>query len=625
MIRTLLLIAFLLLPIQAAAQSPARPAGDYPGVIGLEVDVSDTARRIYRVRETIPVAAPGRLTLLYPQWLPGNHAPTGQLEKLAGLTFTGAGGRTLAWRRDPIDLYAFHVEVPAGTTSVEATFQFLTPIESTQGGRIVVSPEALDLQWQAVTLYPKGWPAKRIRVQPSVRLPDGWSHAVALDPAPGAPATAGRVAFAATTLETLVDSPLFAGRYYKRYDLDPGSRTPVHLNVFAETPERAEASAQQIEAHREMVRQADKLFGVRRFDRYEFLLGLTSGLSGIGLEHLRSSENITTRDYFTDWTKSATGRDLLPHEYTHSWNGKHTRPRGLEQADYNTPVDAGLLWVYEGLTDYWGVVLAARSGLITAEQGRDTFAELASTFDNRPGRQWRSVLDTTADPAIAYRRPKAWTSWQRSTDYYTEGALVWLEADTLIRERSNNRRSLDDFARAFFGRKDAGPMPQLYDRANVVAALNAVQPYDWATFFAERIDRPGVATPTAGLERGGYRLTYAETPSAWTAAGETDASSFLSLGMSARRDGTVASVLWDGPAFAAGLTGGQSRIVAVNGLAYDDARIKAAVRSKGQIELIVREGDRYRTVTLDARQGPRYPRLERAAGPARLDDILAKR
>ena len=594
----------------------------YPGVIRLEVDATDLSRRIYRVRETLPVVGPGPLTLLYPQWLPGNHAPTGQLEKLAGLLIR-SNGRTLPWRRDPANLYAFVVDVPDGARSLDLEFQFLSPTAVDQGGRVVVSSDMLSLQWQAVVLYPAGHRASAITVQPSVRLPQGWSHAVALD----RPTVAGdTVSFAPTSLETLVDSPLYAGRYVRKVDLDTGPQ-PVRLNIFADSPELLEATPEQLEAHRALVRQADRVFGRRRFDHYDFLLGLSRRLGGIGLEHLRSSENTTSATYFTEWARTAPGRDLLPHEYTHSWNGKFMRPAGLSAPHYNTPVDPRLLWVYEGQTDYWGVVLAARSGLITPEQARDAFAGYAAGFDQgRPGRAWRSVEDTTFDPAIAYRRPKAAGSWQRGTDYYSEAALVWLEADALIRERSNGRRSLDDFARRFFGGPPAGAPLQTYGLDDVVRALNAVEPYDWAGFLRARIEATGVASPAQGLQRAGYRLTYTDTPSNYF-SNDSEGGGALnltySLGLTLSSTGAVGSVLWEGPAYDAGLALGAT-VVAVNGLAYDADRMRAAVRARAPIELIVREGDRFRTVSIPYRDGLRYPRLERVAGtPARLDQILA--
>lgn len=603
----------------------------YPGVIRLQVDVTDVNRRIFRVRETIPVSRPGPMTLLYPQWLPGNHAPTGQLEKLAGLTIQ-AGGRPVAWRRDPINLYAFHLDVPAGVQALDIDFQFLSPTSTEQGGRIVVSPELLDLQWQAVVLYPAGHAARRIQVEPIVRLPQGWSYATALrtpagsaTSAPGAPA-GGTVTFAPTDLDTLVDSPLYAGRHFRRVQLDSGAQ-PVALNIFADAPEHLAATPEQLEAHRRLVRQADALFGRRRFQHYDFLLHLSRRLTGIGLEHLQSSENTTVTNYFTEWDRSASSRSLLPHEYTHSWNGKFMRPAGLSRLDFNTPVDARLLWLYEGQTDYWGVVLAARAGLITAEQARADFAGAAGDYADRPGRAWRSVEDTTADPAIAYRRPKAWGDWQRGTDYYVEGGLVWLDADTLIRERSGGRRSLDDFARRFFGEPPAGAPLQTYEFGDIVRALNAVQPYDWASFLNARFQRPGAPAPLEGLARGGYRLTYAETPLPYLAGAGGGLDLDDSLGLSLRADGGITAVSWDGPAFREGLAvGGQ--ILAVDGLAYDAERMRGAVHAaKGRttpIELLVRTGDHFRTVSIRYDGGLRYPRLERVAGtPARLDQILA--
>jgi predicted metalloprotease with PDZ domain len=500
MIRPLLLAALLAAaPAHPAAAQPSgkAPAARtaFPGVIRLEVDVSDTERRVYRVRETIPVPRPGRMTLLYPQWLPGNHSPTGQLEKLAGLVIRG-GGQTLQWRRDPTNLYAFHVEVPRGVSALDIEFQFLSPIVTDQGGRIVVSPDLLSLQWQAVVLYPAGYPASAITVQPSVRLPEGFTFATALD--------RDGAAFRPVDLETLIDSPLYAGRYARTIELDVGP-APVRLNIFADSPELLEAKPEHIEAHRRLITQADAVFGRRRFDHYDFLLALTRRLSGIGLEHLRSSENNTVPNYFTEWDRTASARTLLPHEYAHSWNGKAVRPAGIYRPDFNTPIDPRLLWLYEGQTDYWGTVLAARSGLITAEQARADFAGTAAQMAARAGRAWRPLEDTTFDPAIAYRRPKAWGSFQRGTDYYGEGALVWLEADTLIRERSNGQRSLDDFARRFFSGPPVKTDIQTYTFDDIVRTLNAVEPYDWAGFLRARVGhceralRPWAASPGAAI------------------------------------------------------------------------------------------------------------------------------
>jgi predicted metalloprotease with PDZ domain len=595
--------------------------------MGLEVDATDLERRIFRVRQTIPVAQPGPVTLLYPQWLPGNHAPRGQVDRLAGLVIR-ANGQVVPWTRDAGDVFAFHVEVPAGAAVLEAEFQFLTPTASDQG-RVLVTPDMLNLQWEDVALYPAGYFTRRIMVEPSVRLPPGFSQASALE----VKATeASLVRFRPVSFETLVDSPIFAGRYFKTFDLDPGGRrAPVRLNVMADSPEQLQATPEQIEAHRQMVRQADKLFGTRQFDRYDFLLALTERMGGIGLEHHRSSENGTVTNYFTEWGKSTPARDLLPHEYTHSWNGKFRRPADLWTPDYRTPMRNSLLWVYEGQTQYWGHVLAARAGLISRQDALDALAMTAAAYENRVGRAWRELSDTVNDPIAAARRPNPWLSWQRSEDYYSEGQLVWLDVDTLIRERSSGRRSLDDFARGFFGLRDGAYTPVTYTFDDVVAALNKVEPYDWTSFLNRRVNEIAPKAPLDGLARGGYRLVYGETPTEYWKNNEARrkaADLSYSIGLSVAADGRIAAVQWEGPAFKAGLAVG-GRILAVNGMAYDTERLKSAITAaKGgaPVSLIVQTGDFFRTVAVDYRGGLRYPRLERIAGaPARLDQLFAAR
>lgn len=607
---------------------PAVSEAAYPGTIRIAVDATDLDRRIFRTRQTLPVQGPGPLTLLYPQWLPGNHAPRGPIDKLAGLTVR-ANGQVLKWRRDPVQVYAFHIDVPAGATALEIELQQLTPTDGDQG-RVQVTPEMLNLQWEKALVYPAGFRADRITVEPSVTLPAGWGFGVALDVAS---TQGGTTVFRPVTLETLVDSPMFAGRYYRQVDLDPGARIPVRLNIVADAPENLVIADQQLQQHRALVVQADRLFGARHFDRYDFLLATSDRLGGIGLEHHRSSENGVGSDYFTDWADSIGDHDLLPHEYVHSWNGKHRRGADLTTPNYNVPMGNTGLWVYEGQTQYWGAVLAARSGLLTKEQALESLAIDAALYDNRPGRRWRNLLDNTYGPIVSARRPQPWASWQRGEDYYVEGQLVWLDADTLIRERSNGRRSLDDFARAFFGPRPDAPGGQAtvaaYTFEDVVATLNRIQPYDWNTFLTERLLAQEQGAPLDGLRRGGYRLAYSETPSSVWKTSEssrkvTDLS--YSLGLSVGSEGRIGSVMWEGPAFQSGLTVG-SVITAVNGETFSGARLRDAVtaaKTTGTVQLLVRTGDRVRPVTVNYRGGLRYPRLERIAGtPARLDAIYA--
>ena len=611
-----------LLPMPA----PIAPAKDtpYSGTILLSVDATDTDRHIFNVREVIPVRGGDSIVLVYPQWLPGNHSPTGRIDKLGGLTIRSNGER-VEWTRDVVDVFAFHVKTPADAKTLDIEFQFLSPVDTDQG-RVVMTPEMLNLQWNSVVLYPADYFSRQITVLPSVRLPDAWQYATALETTS---TTGGIVVFKPVTLETLVDSPMFAGRYAKRLDLEADGGSPVHLNIVADRQSLLEIAPDQLAAHRALVHQADKLFGSHHYDHYDFLLALTDRMSGIGLEHHQSSENATVPTYFTEWDKNAEARDLLPHEYAHSWNGKFRRPADLWTPNFNVPMRDSLLWMYEGQTQYWGSVLAARSGLLTKQDAIDAMAMTAAAYDQRVGREWRPLQDTTNDPIAALRRPLPWRSWQRSEDYYSEAELVWLDVDTLIREESNGARSLDDFARAFFGVNNGSYVPVTYTFDDIVGTLNRIQPYDWTKFLRARLDGHGPGAPLDGIRRGGYKLVYAETPSSYFKSYETRrklTDLTYSLGMVIGSEGKLTDVLWEGPAYSAGLTVG-TQIIAISGVAYTVERLKEAIKdstsSTVPVELLVKNGDRYRTVHIDYHGGLRYPRLERNDNvPARLDQIL---
>jgi predicted metalloprotease with PDZ domain len=611
------------LPIAAEIAAPKDTP--FRGTIALQVDATDTVRHIFRVHETIPVSGAGPLTLLYPRWIPGNHAPTGRIDEVAGLSIR-AGNKRLEWSRDPLDVFAFRVNVPVGAPVLDLDFQIVTPTDNDQG-RVVMTSDMLNLEWNAVALYPAGYFARQIMVEPSIKLPEGWQFGTALDTASSTGAT---TTFKPANFDSLVDSPMFAGRNFKRVDLDPNGPVRVSLNIVADRADLLDTKPEQIEAHRNLVSQAYKLYGAHHYDHYDFLLALTDTMGGIGLEHHRSSENSTVPNYFTEWEKTADTRDLLPHEFTHSWNGKFRRPADLWTPTFNIPMRDSLLWVYEGQTQYWGFVLAARAGLLTKQQALDAVAATAAAYDNRKGREWRPLQDTTNDPILANRRPLPWRSWQRAEDYYSEGELVWLDADTLIRETSGGKKSLDDFARAFFGVNDGSYEPATYSFDDVVKTLNDVQPHDWAKFLRARLDAVGAEAPLDGLARGGYRLVYSDTPSDFFKGAEarrrnTDLT--YSLGMVIGREAKITDVLWEGPAFKSGFTVG-TQIVAVNGLAFDADRLKTLVKNNKAgseaMEFIVKNGDRYRTIRVDYRGGLRYPHLERAGnGEASLDVILA--
>lgn len=609
---------------------PAPTQETYPGVIKYEVDATDLDHRVISVRQTIPVVSRS-LTLLYPKYLPGNHADSGPIQLFAGLTLTSNGQR-VEWRRDAVDPYAFHIDVPEGATEIVAEFQWLTQPDNAVW-RVVMTPSIVNMEWEKALLYPAGYRSTGITFAPSIKLPEGWQYGVALETTSF---ENGVATFAPVDLYTLVDSPMFAGAHYRRIDIDADG-DDVHLNIVADTAANLAPTDEQIGLYTNMVTQADRLFGSRHFDKYEFLLALTDQLGGIGLEHHRSSENTAGPNFFTSWGASAGNRALLPHEYTHSWNGKFMRPADELTANYNVPTENSLLWVYEGQTEYWGDVLSARSGLHTKEQALIGLADRAAFYQNQPGREWRNLQDTNNHNLLGYRVPGQWASWMRGTgDYYDEAALIWLDADTLIRELSRDRKSLDDFARTFFSPEgtDGSWTPQGYTFADVVATLNAVQPYDWATFLRTRLDAagPDAVAPLDGLERGGYRLIYVEEPNADEKAmnGNWGSDFRYSLGFSLTGPTQrISAIQWGGPAFEAGIGVGWDLIAVGDRVATPEVlreAVTAAKSGEAPIRLILKNGQRIRTLDLSYTGGLRYPRLERIEGTRdRIGEIMTAR
>lgn len=595
----------------------------YGAALKLHVDAKDVLRRILRVRETIPVRQAGVLTLMYPKWLPGYHSPQAPIELLAGLIFEAEGER-LHWVRHPTEVHAFHVHVPEGVDSIEASFQYVTPTNSAQG-RVVVSQRLLNLTWNAVVLYPVGYFSRGIEIEASLTLPDGWSFATAL---PVEVQDGSSVSFCRVGLDEFVDSPLMAGLHAKKIALDE----TVTLNVFGEEPEHLEASEEQIAAHRAVVEQADMLFGPRPFDRFEVLLALSDEIGSIGVEHHRSCEIVSDPGYFADWENTFPRRDSFPHEYTHGWNGKHRRGADSWAPCFYQPIRNSLMWVYEGQTQYWDRVLSARSGLWTPEHALAALADTAATHDMQAGSRWRPMSDTTRDPIIAARSPLPWPSWQRSEDYYTEGALVWLDVDTKIRELSRDRRSLDDFARSFFGADEPrGGYTKTYLFDDVVRTLNSIAEHDWASFFIDMLENTRGKAPLGGIARGGYELVYRDTPTALWRARErlTGVTSFIfSLGLTVSSDGSVGEVRWDSPAFEQALTSG-TRLLGVNGQTFSAESLHRAISRSFEgerVRCLVQDGQHQREVEFNYTEGHRYPALERLPDQApRLDWILMPR
>ncbi|WP_114227591.1 MULTISPECIES: M61 family metallopeptidase [Sphingomonas] len=631
---------FFAAPLAIAAASPVPPQNSrpqpvpivdtiptardipYPGTLQLTVDATDTARGIFRIKERVPVAQAGDLVLLYPKWLPGNHAPSGQISKVAGFRPT-ANGQVLKWRRDPVDVYAFHVDVPQGVSAVDVEFQYVSPTDTNQG-RTVMTPDMASIQWIANSLYPAGYFVRQIPIQASVIVPADWKIGTALRPQAQ---SGGRTDYPVTSYEILMDSPLIAGRNYRNIPLT----NDVSIDVIGDTPADLAATPAQIAAHRRLVEQAVKLFGAQHYDHYNFLLTISDNLGGSGLEHHRSSEDGVKRGYFTDWDNVLRDRNLLPHEYSHSWDGKYRRGADLWTPDYRTPMQGTYLWVYEGMTQFWGYVLGARSGMLSKQDTLDALAATAATYsEGTPGRAWRPLVDTTNDPTIAQRSPQAWRGWQRSEDYYSEGQLIWTDVDRIIRTRSNGRKSIDDFARSFFGMRDRDYGELTYTLDEIVQRLNAVVPYDWRGYLTAKVYDVAAKAPLEGLTEGGYNLVYTDQPTKWIKNGEARAKSTdltYSGGFAVGSDGKISSVLWDSAAFNAGLAIGD-QLLAVNGRGFSGDALKTAITAaKGSpttpIDLLIKSGDLYRTARLEWHGGLRYPRLVKVGrGMGTLDHLL---
>ena len=649
MTRTLILSAVSLLTLAAAVPALAQSAADAPtwapptapipaaqhvdysaGPIRLSVDATDTERKLIRIHEVFPVNTAGDFIVMAPKWLPGDHEPDGEADKMAGFTFT-IDGKPVAWVRDPVATNAFHVAVPAGAREVSVDFQYLAPVNG-DVGRVVFTPDMVNVQWTFASLYPAGYLVSRIPIQATLKLPAGWQAGSGLEQ--DNVSADNVVTFHPTTYETLIDSPVFAGKYFKRLDLDPGAKVGVHMDIVADHASSLDVPDDVLKVHQKLIQQAYKLYGSHHYDHYDFLVAASDNLGGIGLEHHRSSENSVATDYYTDWKNSYYGRDLFAHEYTHSWNGKFRRPWDLWTPDYQTPMRDSLLWVYEGQTEYWGNVLAARSGLFDKEQYLGRIASLAGYYDTLAGREWRDLSDTTNDPIIAQREAQSWPNWQESEEYYDQGLLIWLDADTLIREKTKGAKSLDNFARDFFGIDNGDWGTVTYNFDDVVKALNAVYPYDWATFLNERLHDHGKAPPFDGLKRAGYKLVYSDTPTDYFKSRETfhKFSDFdYSLGFIVDHAGNLKNVTWGSPAFKAGLTIGE-QVVAVNSFVFDVDNLKDVVKDAAKpgntdkIELLIKANDRYKTVVIDYHGGLRYPKLERIDGtPDMLADIIAEK
>jgi predicted metalloprotease with PDZ domain len=588
----------------------------------LHVDAREAPRRILHAELTLPVPTPGALTLRYPKWIPGEHGPTGPIVDVAGLVVR-AGGKPLPWRRDPVDLYAIHVDVPAGVTSVDVRFDYLAPAERdaySSGGS--TTAQLCDLEWNLVVMYPDGVSERALVIAPKLTLPHGWKHGSALEVARQSGDT---VEFKPVTLETLVDSPVIAGAFFRSIAL---GGEPAHvLDIVADSEAALQIEPSHVAALERLVAEAGALFGARHYARYHFLLTLSDKVAHFGLEHHQSSDNRTRERFLIDADARKLSATLLPHEFVHSWNGKFRRPVGLATDGFDKPMKGDLLWVYEGLTSYLAWVLAARAGLETPDWSRDELAATAAQMETRAGRHWRPLEDTAIGAQLLHRSSPEWQSWRRSSDYYPEGVLLWLDVDVAIRQRSNGAKSIDDFCQAFYGGPNHGAEVKPYTLDDVVATLDGVVANDWRGFLRARVEAVQPHAPLGGVTGGGWKLVYDAKPNERLAAIEkVDKLHTLSdsLGFTMKEDGTVLDVIPGTPAAKAGL-GPAMYVFGVDGRKLRKESFGDALKlDKGTIELLVTNSDWYKSLKVEYRGGPRAPHLARDAGRADLLSTIAR-
>jgi predicted metalloprotease with PDZ domain len=598
------------------SETPGTPA------IHLEVDASDAPRNIFHAHLTIP-AKPGPFTLVYPKWIPGNHRPSGPIANLTGLHFEAAG-KPLAWERDPVDMYSFHVNIPAGASEVAAWLDQIVSSDSAGATGAAASTQLLDLNWNQVVLYPQGAHSDAVRVFASVTLPQGWKFGTALQVARN---DGPRVEFAPVSLTTLI-----AGSHFRQVPLTPPDNPKHVIDMVGESDASLAMSKQDLAAYQNLVAETGTLFGARHYQHYDFLLTLSDQVGHHGVEHHESSDNSEGERTLINPALHLLESGLLPHEFVHSWNGKYRRPQGLATPNYQEPMIGELLWVYEGLTDYLGNVLTARSGLWSPEDYREALALTAAGMDHTVGRSWRPLEDTATSVQILRLLGPDWESWRRGLDYYPEGDLIWLEVDTKIRQLTANKRSLDDFCRVFHGGQSGPPQVVAYTLDDLVKGLNAVAPFDWAGLLRARANSAETHAPLAGIEQGGWVLVYTDKPNRFLAAAEKfndGLNLFYSLGFRLKKDGELDDVIPGSPAYQAGLGPGM-KLIAVNGRKWTRERIHDAIRAAHTtaqpIELIVENKQFFRTYSISYHDGEKNPHLERVeARPDLLTDILRAR
>ncbi len=600
-----LLFAAVFLSATAPAQTP--------GTIRLNVDASEATRRLLHTTMQFPVK-PGPLSLLYPKWIPGEHGPTGPIEDLAGIKVS-ANGKPLPWKRDALNMYEFHIDVPAGVSLLDVTAEFISPPETGgfSSGSSITSELAV-LSWNQLLLYPKGVPGDQLRIQASLKVPAGWRYGTAL---PIESESGNQILFKPSSLTTLVDSPVQTGASFRTIDLSPGGPVPHYLHLAGDSDRAVRIGETEIRHYRNLVNEANSLFGAHHFRDYHFLYTLSDHVAHFGLEHHESSDDRTDEEALVDEDHRRLTSGLLPHEFVHSWNGKYRRPAGLATPDYNEPMKGNLLWVYEGLTEYLGEILTPRSELSTPADFLDDLAMEAAALDRKVGRTWRPLEDTAVAAQVLYGARTDYADLRRGVDYYEEGTLIWLDADVTIRTLSKGAKSLDDFCKLWAGGVSTEPALKAYEFDDVVKTLNAVQPYDWAKFLNERLQSTAPHAPLGGITAGGYKLVYtAERPELWKIREDVRKTVDLSysLGLMVKATGEVIDVRLESPAARAGVAPAV-KVIAVNGREFSPSVLRNAVADAAgntkPITLLVKDGEYYKTFSPDYHGGELYPHLVR--------------
>jgi predicted metalloprotease with PDZ domain len=595
--------------------------------IRLHVDLTDAPRNIYHAQLQIPVHA-GEMSLVFPKWIPGNHRPSGPIGALTGIHMEAAG-RPVPWQRNAVEMYEFHVTVPAGVDTLSVSMDAITSLDSAGANGPAASSNILDLNWNAVVLYPKGVRSDDVNFVPSVTLPSGWKFGTAL---PVSRTSGDDVEFAPVSLTTLIDSPMIAGVHYRKIELTKAGERPVHvMDLVADEETDLAMKPEDVAAYQKLVAETGALFGARHYRQYHFLLTLSDQVGEHGLEHHESNDSVDAERALLDPDLHMLYAGLVPHEFTHSWNGKYRRPAGLATPNYQEPMIGDLLWVYEGLTEYLGNLLATRSGLLTDEQYREGLASTAAELDHRSGRAWRPLEDTARSVQTLRMMGSSWQSWRRGLDYYPEGELIWLEVDSIIRQQTHGEKSLNDFCRRFHGGESGPPKVVPYTFDDVVRTLNDVAPYDWATLLHERVAATSNHAPLGGIERGGWKLVYNDKPNSFTHAleGLAKFGDFsYSLGFVANVDGKLGDVTVGSPAYQAGLGPGM-KLIAVNGRKWSPPVLRDALKAAQgpgndqPIQLLVENAQFFKTYSVAYHDGEKNPHLERVSEqPDILGDIL---